>query len=66
MGIALLPVKLPKRQYIVTCKNCGNLFASDIEITNKGTGLDKLTKKSKETCPACRQTLTLAKGVVYG
>jgi len=46
---------LPERQFIVVCKYCRYRFASVIKFSSKVADMDKLTRKSEETCPACRK-----------
>jgi len=48
---------MPKRQFIVKCKNCHKFFSSEIIASDKGADLDKLLR-NKETCPDCHKTAT--------
>jgi nitrate/TMAO reductase-like tetraheme cytochrome c subunit len=44
-----------KQQYIVTCKHCRSLFASEIEVSNESAAIDSVLVNKQETCPNCRK-----------
>ncbi|MEO9321057.1 MAG: hypothetical protein ABI361_10315 [Nitrososphaera sp.] len=40
-------------RYQIKCKNCGHVYPSSINVSDKGADLDKLLRRSRVKCPKC-------------